>query len=160
MNENFLKNWKGFNKKEKSLIVALIALLLFCKLPFLYTSAFQKRFIATYFLLQLYHEMRYQSHIIVLHDFEIPLSYHRFWSISYMFPISKTPAWTCVLRIKSSRPWELPPQPLTDPYVNLSIHTAPIVQPQASLPTANVRINTVTAFESHESSGLHGGVGF
>jgi len=30
---------------------------------------------------------------------------------------------------ESSRPRELPPQSLTEPYVNLSIHTAPIVQP-------------------------------
>lgn len=28
-----------------------------------------------------------------------------------------------------SSPRELPPQALSDPYVNLSIHTAPIVQP-------------------------------
>jgi hypothetical protein len=29
----------------------------------------------------------------------------------------------------ASRPRELPPQPLSDPYVTLSRHTAPVIQP-------------------------------
>ncbi len=33
-----------------------------------------------------------------------------------------------IVRIWVSRPKELPLQPLVDPYVNLSIHTAPIKQ--------------------------------
>ena len=32
---------------------------------------------------------------------------------------------------QSSQPGELPPELLTEPYVNLSAHPAPIVQPQA-----------------------------
>ena len=31
---------------------------------------------------------------------------------------------------KSSRQRELPPPPLTEPYVKLSLHTAPIVEPK------------------------------
>src|SRR6266852_5857869 len=33
----------------------------------------------------------------------------------------------------ASRPRELPPQPLSDPYVTLSRHTAPIIQPCSQL---------------------------
>ena len=57
---------------------------------------------------------------------------------------------------ESSRPRELPPQPLTDPDVNLSIHPALIVQPQASGPTANVQTGKETAYEAAASTGLHG----
>ena len=40
-----------------------------------------------------------------------------------------------------SRPWELPPQPLAERYVNLSIHTAPIRQTLLSFLLANEQIN-------------------
>ena len=62
----------------------------------------------------------------------------------------------CSPAILSSRPRALPPQPLTDPDVNLSIHPALIVQPQASGPTANVQIGEETAYEAAASTGLHG----
>ena len=58
--------------------------------------------------------------------------------------------------VMSSRPRALPPQPLTDPDVNLSIHPALIVQPQASGPTANVQTGKETAYEAAASTGLHG----
>ena len=38
---------------------------------------------------------------------------------------------------KVSRPREPPPQPLSEPGVNLSVHRAPIIQPTVSRPTAN-----------------------
>ena len=38
-----------------------------------------------------------------------------------------------------SRPRELPPKPLSEPYVNLSAHTAPIIQPMAIFQTSNER---------------------
>ena len=40
--------------------------------------------------------------------------------------------------------------------MNLSIHTALIVQPQASGPTASVRTGKESAYECAASSGLHG----
>ena len=40
---------------------------------------------------------------------------------------------------KVSRPRELPPKPLSEPYVNLSAHTAPIIQPMAIFQTSNER---------------------
>ena len=46
----------------------------------------------------------------------------------------------------SSRPRELPPQSLTEPYVNLSIHTAPIVQPTHTQ-NANEQTTMVGVFE-------------
>ena len=44
---------------------------------------------------------------------------------------------------ESSRPRELPPQPLTDTDVNLSVHPAPIDQPIVAL-SANVRTDTTS----------------
>ena len=62
----------------------------------------------------------------------------------------------CMPTVVSSRPRALPPQPLTDPDVNLSIHPALIVQPQAAGPTASVQTGKETAYESAASTGLHG----
>jgi hypothetical protein len=44
-----------------------------------------------------------------------------------------------------SRPRELPPQPLAERYVNLSIHTAPIKQTDQPFPAASGQINGDTA---------------
>ena len=44
-----------------------------------------------------------------------------------------------------SRPRELPPQPLAERYVNLSIHTAPIKQTSQPFPAASGQINRDTA---------------
>ena len=38
-----------------------------------------------------------------------------------------------------SRPRELPPEPLAEPYVNLSAHTAPIIQPKVILQISSVQ---------------------
>ena len=46
--------------------------------------------------------------------------------------------------LKSSRPGESHPQPLTDPDVNLSIHPAPIVQPMVENLSASDK--TASAF--------------
>jgi len=43
----------------------------------------------------------------------------------------------------SSRPKELPPRPLTDTYMKLSLHTAPIVQSKALGQISNGRINEI-----------------
>jgi len=54
----------------------------------------------------------------------------------------------CFQGIKSfmvSRPQELPPQPLAERYVNLSIHTAPIKQTDQPFPAASGQINRDTA---------------
>lgn len=40
-----------------------------------------------------------------------------------------------------SRPRELPPKSLSEPYVNLSAHTAPIIQPMAIFQTSSVQTN-------------------
>ena len=50
--------------------------------------------------------------------------------------------------IESSGAGELPPCALTDPHVNLSIHTAPIAQPHSYGPIANAQTTAVTACES------------
>src|ERR1035437_2294812 len=53
----------------------------------------------------------------------------------------------------ASRPRELPPQPLSDPYVTLSRHTAPIIQqypqPHASGETTPVRHPSSCAATAH-----------
>jgi hypothetical protein len=55
---------------------------------------------------------------------------YRFWG-------QKKSSLLCVPLL--SRPQALPPQPLAERYVNLSIHTAPIRQTHLSFPPANER---------------------
>ena len=55
--------------------------------------------------------------------------------------VSNGPTSFIIRPLKSSRPREPPPQPLTDTDVNLSVHPAPIDQPIVAL-IANVRTDT------------------
>jgi hypothetical protein len=55
----------------------------------------------------------------------------------YMIPL----VFKAVEALMVSRPQELPPQPLAERYVNLSIHTAPIRQTLLSSLFANGRTN-------------------
>ncbi len=50
-----------------------------------------------------------------------------------------------LLREVSSSPEELPRQALTDPYVNLSIHTALVIQPEAIPPPSSDTADPVRA---------------
>jgi len=57
------------------------------------------------------------------------------------------------LHLQSSRPRELPPQSLTQPNVNLSIHSAPIDQPKELRQVASAQINTASALRYVPTSG-------
>ena len=57
---------------------------------------------------------------------------------------------------QSSRPRELPPQPLTDTDMNLSIHPAPIVQSRLLKQTASVQKVMASSFVFGSPIGLRG----
>ena len=61
----------------------------------------------------------------------------------------------CLRGAKSSSPRELPSQALTEPYVNLSIHTALIIQPLSNT-DANVQIGVGWPSEHIEATLPHG----
>ena len=61
--------------------------------------------------------------------------------------------------MKSSRPRELPPQPLTDPDMSLSAHPAPIVQPMRK-ESANEQINLAVDGSPAEATAVRDAVSF